>query len=195
MKHTSWLSGLSAVRRPEPGGLGPHLGLGQLAHGEAHPRQLGLAEHVQHVGLVLGRVGTAAQTPLAVAPDDSGVVAGGDGVEAQLVGPAQEAVELEVAVALDARVGRAPGGVGGDVRVDHVAVEVVGEVEDVVGDAELLGHPAGVLDVGHRAAARVAHAAPQLHGGADHVVALLEEQGGRHRRVDPARHGDEHRTV
>jgi hypothetical protein len=35
------------------------------------------------------------------------VVTGGDGVEAEGVGPAQEPVELEVPVALDARVGRA----------------------------------------------------------------------------------------
>ena len=34
-------------------------------------------------------------------------------------------------------------------------------------------------------------AAPQLHGDADDVVALVEQQGGGHRRVDAARHGDQ----
>jgi hypothetical protein len=47
-----------------------------------------------------------------------------------------------------------------DVRGDDVAVEVVAEVEDVVVDAELVGHPAGVVDVGHRAAPGVAGSPP-----------------------------------
>ena len=72
--------------------------------------------------------------------DDPGVVAGGDGVEAEGVGPAEQPVELEVAVALDARVRRAAGGVGGDVGRHDVLVEVVAEVEDVVLDAEAAGH-------------------------------------------------------
>src|SRR5690606_33578292 len=65
------------------------------------------------------------------------------------------------------------------------------EVEDVVVDAELVGDPAGVVDVGHRAAARVGLAAPQLHGDADDLVALLLEERGRDRGVDAARHGDQ----
>ena len=37
MKHTSWLSGLSAVAQPEPRRLGPHLGLREVPDREAHP--------------------------------------------------------------------------------------------------------------------------------------------------------------
>ena len=118
-------------------------------------------------------------------------MAGGDGVEAQPVGPPEQAVELEVAVALDARVRGPPDGVIRHVRPDHVTVELVGEVEDVMGDPELLGHPAGVVDVRDRAAPGVGRAAPQLHGGADDVVALAHQQGGGNRRVDPTRHGDQ----
>ena len=79
----------------------------------------------------------------------------------------------------------------GHVRADDARVEVVGEVEDVVHDAELLGDPAGVLDVAHRAAARVTRAAPELHGGAHDVVTLLQQQRGRDRGVDATGHGDE----
>ena len=61
MKHTSWLSGLAAVRRPSRGGVRPHLGLGHLPHREQHPGQLGLSQHGEHVGLVLGGVGAPAQ--------------------------------------------------------------------------------------------------------------------------------------
>ena len=105
---------------------------------------------------------------------DAGVVAGGDGVEAeQRRARAQEAIELEVAVALDARVRGEPGGVVGDVGPDHVGGEVVAEVEDEVLDAELVGDPAGVVDVAHRAAPRVGVAAPELEGDADDLVALV----------------------
>ena len=85
-----------------------------------------------------------------------------------------------------------PRGVVADVGRHDVAVELLGQVEDVVGDAELLGHPAGVVDVGHRAAARVRRAAPQLEGGAHHVMALLDQERGRDRGVDASRHGHQH---
>ena len=79
-----------------------------------------------------------------------------------------------------------------DVGRHDLAVELLGQVEDVVGDAELLGHPAGVLDVGHRAAARVRRPAPQLERGPDHLMALLDQQRRRHGGVDASRHGHEH---
>ena len=46
---------------------------------------------------------------------------------------------------------------------------------------ELLGHPPGVLDVGHRAAARVGRAAPQLEGRPHHLVRRAARPGGRRR--------------
>src|SRR5581483_8973779 len=174
-------------------GVGAYLGLRELTNREEDARELGLPEHVQHVGLVLGLVGATAQVPPAgVITVDARVVSGGDSVEAELAGPVQEPVELEVPVALDARVGGASFRVGGHVRIDNMTVEVVGEVEHVVGHTELLSDTPSVLDVGDRAAARVAGAAPELHRGPDDVVALLQQQGGGHRRVDAARHGGEH---
>ena len=84
MKQTSWLSGLAAVRNPQPAGLGPHLVLGHLPHREEGAGQLVLAEHGQHVGLVLQRVGPPAQAEPAVGGGRApGMVAGGHGVEAQ----------------------------------------------------------------------------------------------------------------
>jgi hypothetical protein len=117
------------------------------------------------------------------------VVSGGHGVEADGQRPLEQAVELEVAVALDAGVRCAPDPVGLDVGLDHAAVEVVGEGPDVVDDAELLGDPAGVVDVADRAAAGVGLAAPQLHRDADDLVAGLEQAGRGDRRVDAAGHG------
>ena len=69
--------------------------------------------------------------------------------------------------------GVAPGGVRVDVgRRRRASSNVVGEVEDVVRDVELRGDAAGVLDVGHAAAAGVGLAAPQLERDAGDVVAL-----------------------
>jgi hypothetical protein len=133
-------------------GTPPHFAFVHVTHGKQDPAQLILGQHVQHVGLVLGRIEAPAQLIAAAFGDDPGVVTGGDCVETQLVGPAQQAVELEMAVASDARIGRPSGRMVGNVRVDNVAVEVVGEVEDVVCQTQLLGDPAGVFHIGHRAA-------------------------------------------
>ena len=59
-------------------------------------------------------------------------------------------------------------------------------------DAQLLRDAPSIVDVTDRTAAAVAFATPQLHRDADDVVTGLEQQRGRHRGVDAARHGDEH---
>ena len=84
-----------------------------------------------------------------------------------------------------------PSGVGLHVRVDHVTVEVVAEVEHEVVDVELLRHTPGIVDIAHAAAPGVALAAPELHRHADDVVPLFEQQRAgaptsRHHRSSPA---------
>jgi hypothetical protein len=119
------------------------------------------------------------------------MMAGRHGGEPEGLGPGQEAVELEVTIAFDAWVGREPECVGIDVGLHHVGVEVLAEVEHVVLDTQLVGHPTGVVDVGNRAATGVALAAPQLHRYAGDPMPGIEEERGGHRRVHAARHGDE----
>ena len=101
---------LARGAQPETAGVGPHLVLGHVAHGEDDAGQRVLAEHGQHVGLVLEGVGATAELPrrVGVGGGDPGVVARGQAVEAEAVGPVQQAVELHGPVALDARVGRPP---------------------------------------------------------------------------------------
>ena len=81
-----------------------------------------------------------------------------------------------------------------DIGTDHPLLEVGGEVEDVVDDAELVGHPASVLGVGHRTAPRVGAATPQLEGGTHDVLGpeTLDQEGGGDRRVHATGHGHEH---
>ena len=191
-KQTSWLSALAAVRRPSALARRADLGLRHLPDREPAPPELGLVEHVQHVRLVLGGVDGASQAPPGGGGGTADVVAGGDDLDAELGGAVEERAELDVPVARDARVGGGPGGVGVDVGIDDVAVEAVAEVEDVVVDAELLGDPAGVVDVGDGAAARVLRPSPQLEGHTDHLVALVAQGGGGDRRVHAAAHRHHH---
>ncbi len=120
------------------------------------------------------------------------MVTGGDGVEAERIGAPEERAELDRAIALDTRVGSATGRVLANVGLDHDVVERVGEVEHVVRDVELRRDPSRVLDVADAAAAGVGLAAPELERDTRDVVALLEQERSRDRRVDPTAHRDEH---
>jgi hypothetical protein len=169
-----------------------HLFLGELPHRQQDSAQLVLAEHVQHIGLVLSHVATAPQLPNGTGPAHPGVMSCGYCVEAKLAGSRQEPVELQVGVASYAGVRRQPPSMSAHVRPYHLVLENLSKVKDVMSDAELLGYAAGVFDVRHRATARVAGPAPQLHGGPDDFVALCQEERCRDRGVDPAGHGDQY---
>ena len=117
------------------------------------------------------------------------MVAGGDGVEAEGFGAGEQPIELEMAIAFDAGVRRTALRMGGDVRTDHVAGEVVPEVEHKMVDAELLGRPPRVVDVRHRATTGVAVPTPELHRDADHLMTVGNQPGRGNRGIDAAGHG------
>ena len=196
MKHTSMLSGFVAVRSPSRAAWPSHVGLRQRADGEQRRGELVGLEDGQHVRLVLGGVGPPTELGrTARAGRAARVMARGEGVEAHRVGPLVQPAPLDAAVALDARVRRAARGVARDVGLHDPGVELLGEVEHVVRQVELRGDPTGVLDVGHRAAAGVAGATPELQCHAGDVVPLVAQQRGRDRRVDAAAHRHEHLHV
>ena len=93
MKHTSWLSAFAAVRRPRARRALAHLCLRHRAHGQEGARQLRRVEHVQHVALVLGPVSPAGQLPAVSTGgrNDPRVMAGGDGIETEHIGPVRAA--------------------------------------------------------------------------------------------------------
>jgi hypothetical protein len=107
----------------------------------------------------------------------------------------EQAVELEVAVADRAGVGRA----AARVLVDEVAddrAELVLQVHRLERDAELRGDHARVARVGDRAAALLGrfvlldvHAV--AHEQAHEIAALLPQHPGRDRGIDAAAHGDD----
>ena len=177
MKHTSMLSGFAAVRSPRRAACARTSALVRSPTGKQRTGELALPEHVEDVRLVLGRVGPASQLerarrsprvtrawwPVATASNPSASAR------------SSSRAELDRAVALHARIRACGRPVLVDVEIDDRVVEVVGEVEHVVGDAELRGDAPGVLDVGDAAAAGVGLAAPQLQGHTGDVVALLEQ--------------------
>ncbi len=134
--------------------------LGEMADGKQGPSEFALRQHVHDVALILGGI-RATMHEVAIADRlDTGMVASGDRIESEEIGTLTEAVELQVAIALDARIWRAALAVGTHVRVDDMRIEVVGEVEDEVIDVELLGNAPGVVDIRDRATTRIAVAAP-----------------------------------
>jgi hypothetical protein len=175
--------GLVGGTQTEPSSLVAHLHLGHVTHREQSASQLGLAQHGQHVGLVLQRIGAAAQpVPAIRGLYPPGVMTGGHGVETQGTGPVDQPVELQMPVAFDARIGGPPLRVTEHVGADHALFELGSEVEHVVDQPQLIGHPPGVLHIGHRAASRLRRAPPELEGGPDHPVGAeaLSQQGRRH---------------
>ena len=186
--------GLRRRRQVERTGTGANLVFRELAHREQDPGKLADGEHRQHVGLVLGRVVAPEQTRPARRPVacDAGVMPGRHGLEAEPHGTVEKPAELEVPVALDAGIRRPPERVRLDVGRDDSLLELLGEVEDVVVDPEPGRDSAGVVDVADRAAARVTCPAPELHRGADDLVALFEQERGRDRGVDATRKPNQH---
>ena len=154
--------GLGRGAQPEPGGLGPDLVLGQVPHredgtGRAGPGPAWTARRTgpwpRRPRAAAGRcrrrrAPTRAWWPVATASNPRR--------------PARSSSRSNLRWRLHSMhgLGVRPAAWPGHVGVDHVGLEVGGEVEDVVDDAELVGHPAGVVDVGHRAAPRVGRRRP-----------------------------------
>ena len=185
--------GLGRGDEVEFAGAGAHLGLGEFAQREPQARQQRAGQAPQEVGLVLGRVASPEESRLAVHDPGPHVVPGSHGIAPEQRPPSQKIPELGVGIAPDAGVGCATARVLRDEIVDDVAGELLLHVEDVVGDAQRVGDPARVHDAVEPAAgarrSRLLLVAEGFHGRADELVALLGQQRGRHRGVDPSGHG------
>src|SRR4029077_13250923 len=85
-------------------------------------------------------------------------------------------------------------------RADHVSLEALLVIDDVIRDPDLLGNAAGVVDVvegaaaswygvGHALVAGEAALVPELHRQADDVVSFGAQHGRDGGGVHTARHG------
>ena len=187
------LSGFAAVRSPSRAACARTSALVSSPTGKQRTGELALPEHVEHVRLVLRPVGPASQLEGPVGRRASTRAWWPVATWSNPSASARSRSRPNLIERLHSThgFGVRPARVLVDVGIDDGVVEVVGEVEHVVRDAELRGDAPGVLDVGDAATAGVGLAAPQLEGDAGDVVPLLEQQRGRDRRVDPAAHRDE----
>ena len=123
------------------------------------------------------------------------VVAGRQHLRAEVARGAEQVGELDRAVALDARHRRLARRIAFGEAVDHGFLEARLVVEHVMRDADPLRDRARVMDVAPGAAGALAMrrgaVVVKLQGDADDVIALGLEQGGRHRGIDAAGHGDD----
>ncbi len=174
------------------------------AKGEDRAGEVLLRQAPERVALVLVAVEPTAQevaVPFVVVTD-VGVVARGDVLAVQIVGPLQQGVPLDVGVTEHTGVGRAAREVLVGETLDHPVPKLLPQVHDEVRKAVLSRHHTGVV---HRLDGAAAHffsvappaggIVPGFHGEAHYVVAALFEQHGRHRGVDAATHGDEHASL
>ena len=158
-------------------------------------RDLVPGEHGEHVGLVLARVGGAAQR--AGRRVDPRVVPGAHRVEAERERAVQDRGELDLLVAAQAGIRRPARRVLGDEVVHHVAGEPLRHVPDVERDADDVGRAAGIPGVLQGAAA--AGTGPvrlrvlrEREMDAGHLVTGVYRTRRRRGGIDTAGHGGEH---
>ncbi len=183
-----------------------HRGLGHLAQRKQRARELRLGEAEQKIGLILGGIHRAQQlVPAArVIIADAGIVPGSHLPGPHRIGHLEETVELDVVVTERARDGRAAGQVLGHERLHHAFLELLLEIDHVVGNADLLRHAAGIVDIFDRAAAAGGSVrrqigqpplVPELHRQPDHALPLADQQRGHRGAVHAARHRHRNRRA
>ncbi len=180
--------GLLGVGKARSGGDGPHLLLGVLSQRQAQVAELVLAEGIEHIALVLLGGQSLFQQPAAVfAPGHPGIVAGDHEIGPFLQGLVQQQAEFQIAVAVDAGVGRGPLQIRLGKMIHDAGPEPGLAVPDQVGRAQLLADGPGLQGV---AAAAAALFIVEPQGDAGDVMADLPGQQGGDGAVHAAGHGD-----
>lgn len=158
----------------------------EMTERELGTRETFLGNAPEHITLVFPGIKASGDDVAAVFFPHIGIVAGGDKLAVELVGPAQQRVPFDVGIAEDAGVGRTTFQVFVGEMVDDIVAELIPDVEDVVRKTQLNGHVAGVVDAVEAAAAGFFFGAPGtgvvpgFHRHADDFVALfVEEDGGQ----------------
>ena len=187
------------VEKAQPVRQLPGLRFMERSQREPGVGQLLLGQHIEYIALVLACVKRLFQQIPTVFPLDPGIMAGGDGIAAQKDRPVIEMPEFQVAVAVDAGIGRLPLSVGIRKAVHHLTAELIGEVKNVVGNPQPKRHAAGVLHIIQRAACAAAGAsdvlvAVQGHGGADAVPAAVLQKVSGDAGINAAAHCNQYLT-
>src|ERR1700683_4608924 len=164
--------------------------------------QLLLREAKEKIGLVLGQIRRALENPSPARGIEfvDGVVAGGDVFGADAASRREQLVELEMVVAKRAGNRRASGQLLIDKRANHVALESLFLIYNVIRNAKVFGNTPRIVQVVERAAAprlgRIGNAmlaceaslVPELKREPDDGLALVGEDRRSRGRVDPSGH-------
>jgi len=112
-------------------------------------RQLLLGQVKKHIALVFGVVVAAGQQPAVSVSveNDAGIVTGSQIFTVHQPGAIEQFAEFDVFIAVDAGVWRTAGFVFADKAVDDAAPEAGTEIEDIVGNAQLVCNQFGVFNV------------------------------------------------
>ena len=167
-------------------------------------RQVILRQMVQHIALVFRLIQstTKFEATRSLVERPACIMAGRHIVEAKLRATALQSGELQVPVAVNARVRRAAVQVRIAEPIDHLAAERSREVEREVLKPQPERHLSGILHIALAAAGALAHHAcasgagnlvvEQLHSDARGIIARIAKQQRGHRAVHPAAHRNQH---
>src|SRR5713226_2208554 len=126
-------------------------------------------------------------------------MAGGERRGAEIARGRQKIAKLDPLIAADAGDRRLAAAIAISEIVDDLPLEPALVIENVMGDAETLCDAPGIGDVLASAARALAPRSRamvvELQRDADDLKAALHQQGRRHRRINPARHRDDHAMV
>ena len=175
-----------------------HPVLGKFAHRELGVRQLFLGQIVQYIALILAAVQPLFQqiAPGSFVVCHPGIVSGDNGVHLHFLHPEIELFKFQIAVAVDAGVGRPAVFIGVDKPVHDLFFEVCRKVENIVGHMQTIRHAPCVLHIVQGAAGLFPldpclFVLEQFHGRTDAFIAFLLHQKRRNGTVYAAAHGNQ----
>lgn len=159
-------------------------------------REIILCEIVENVALILCGVGGAKQSVFSrsLIEADASIMTGRNVASPEFTAALLQCTEFEMTVAVYAGVRRFARDIGVTESLDHIIEKVRLHIENVVIDPQLAADLFCIVEVLERAATRFLPVADErvsekLHGNADDIESLVDEQLRRDGTVDAAAHG------
>ena len=175
---------------------GAGFGFGKRAEGEFTAGKCGLRERIQHIGLILGGIGSAAQqhTPRGRGLDP-GIMPGRQPFKAIGGGKIQQGAEFDHLVAVYARIGGLARLIGRDEIVHHRAAKDIAKLGDIVGDPQQTAYGGSPLYIPPGGCLAAYVSGGQLHGNTCCMVVFLRCQVSGNGAVHTAAHGNENTVL